>query len=193
MSGQFSTALMFFSLVAIALAANVAEQDEREPAKRTPAALAMRAKEQKLGAYLTAPDIRHTEKLRGPLGVKLEITDAPPVAVGDVFVVRGTVSARENLDGVDYSWSLPAGAQLIHGELRGRMQSLPADQPAHLEVTLKRISPGNLQIHLLAGSSSRGGRFADSAQLNTDDTANSAAAKTAGGPASESKTIKVFH
>src|SRR4051812_17419029 len=114
MSGQLSSTLMFVSLVAIALAANEAEQYENASsiaANRGPAAVldAKSAKERMLGASRAAPRGKHTEKLRGPLAVRLEMMGSQQSAVGETFVVRGTVSTREPLDTVDFAWSLPPG------------------------------------------------------------------------------------
>lgn len=204
MSSQFSTALISISLLAIALAANQADQNGFDDAaiasKRGPAVAAMAtdstvSKEERLGPFKEAPALKHTEKAHGPIDVRLEYVGGLPAAVGDVFVVRGIVSARESLQGVDFQWSLPDGVELVNGAKQGRLDSVSTDQPAAVELTLKKTAPGKFKIHLLAGVSHAGGRFADAAQL--DDSGRQVEMRntkkaTPGGTRSYD-SVKIFH
>ena len=170
MSGKFGTAVMFFSLAAIAMAANRAEEQDAYPASgRAPSSVQMDAgKERILGPFKAAPGLRHTEKLRGPLSVALNSPSAS-AAVGEVFVVLGTLTTRKDLkDGCDFTWSLPAGVELVGGELKGHVNSLSAGQATLIQLTLRKVAAGNVQIHLLAAATVGGMRFADSAQFNSD-------------------------
>src|SRR5688572_3699783 len=103
MSGQ--SIIMFVSLVAIAMAANRAEDIAYQPSvgvgTRGPASLASK---KDLG-FLAGKDIlKHTHKLRGPLSARVELVGDRPVQDGDVFVLKGIVSADAQLNGVEFSW-----------------------------------------------------------------------------------------
>jgi hypothetical protein len=167
MPGHLSATVMFVSLVAIALAANRAA--EFEDAARGPASIAGSEKERVLNASMRVePILLHTEKLHGPLFVTLGIVDPAPKQVGDVFTLRGMISARKMLDGVDYNWTLPPEVALVQGELTGHLGNLSPNQAHPVDLTLRKVSGENGQVHLVVGASLAGAHFADSAQYNTE-------------------------
>ncbi len=165
MSRQFSSALMFVSLVAIALAFNQAENDQATGlgARRSVASADAIHKELVLGTFKPTAELRHTEKLRGPIEVRLE--SASPR--GETFALRGVISTKQGLIDVEYTWSVPDGLEVVRGQLKGRVAALSAEQPAQLEITLRVVGTGNQQVHLLAGATRGGVHFAESAQYNT--------------------------
>ena len=163
MSRPFSSALTLVFLVAIAFAANRASESPAD-LTRGPAAL---SKEQILGAGRMTSPLAHTEKLRGPLSVHLQLVGSKPTNPGDVFVLRGVISSRQELEGANFTWSIPEGLQVVNGMLNGTVASLSPTQSGVVEVTLKHLGTENLQVHLMASSIRGGARFADSAQYNT--------------------------
>lgn len=172
MPGQFSAALMFVSLAAIALAANRAEEvNEMARSTREPASISVAAiqKEEVLNSsYRAEPIMVHTEKMHGPLFVKIERVGAAPKAIGDVFVIRATVSSQKSLSNVDFSWSIPGEVELVTGVNSGRLDSITPQQPGVLEMTLRKLAAANAQVHLLVGTTQGEARFGDTAQFNTD-------------------------
>jgi len=165
---RYSSVALFISLVAIAFAASRASDEEPAMNSRRPAAIAMIKKEQILGPLQVIPEIAHTEKLRGPLSVKLEMVGPRPQQVGDVFVIRGTLATRRDLNSASFTWTIPPGLEIVNGELSGTVQTLNADQPAHVELTLRKLTAENRQVHLMASSSLNNMRFGDSSLYNTD-------------------------
>src|ERR1035437_7279103 len=149
MSGQFSSVIMFCSLVAIAFAANRATEHVLPAASRRPASIDLIKKEEKLGPFNVASALKHTEKLRGPLSVKLEMLGPKPAAIGDVFVLRGTLVSREALQSANYTWSVPAGVELVNGTVSGTLTSIGGDRPGVVELTFRKVSADNVQIHLM--------------------------------------------
>jgi hypothetical protein len=187
---------MFISLVAIAFAARHASDEAPVFRSRAPAAIEVSKKELILGPLKAISEVAHTEKLRGPLSVRLELIGPKPVQVGDVFVMRGTLATRKDLNSANFTWTIPQGLELVNGELTGTVQALTADQPARIELTLRKLTPGNRQVHLMANSSLNEMRFGDSSLYNTDvqDLMNknavvSGAHETPGRPAE----LKIFH
>ncbi len=172
MSGQFSSAVIFISVVAIAVAANLADESSpsarrNQLALRGPASISK--KDMIFGELKPTMELKHTEKVHGGIYVKIALTGAKPHHAGDVFVMRGEIRSEDgDLTGVDFKWSLPAGVRLVNGQLNGTLSSLAADHPAIVELTLEKTSANNEQIHLLAGASRGSSRMADSAQFNTD-------------------------
>lgn len=165
MSGNHSALATMTFLVAIALAANYADQDSAGPrTPRTPAALSK--KEMILGG-VDKPLFRHTDKIRGPVEAAVELIGMRPEAAGDVFVLRGLVTSDLPLTDVDFKWSLPPGVELINGAVRGRIAVLAAGKPAEVQLTLKTLTGENHQVHLIASASRGGTRFAQSVQYNT--------------------------
>src|SRR6185312_7963713 len=134
MSGQFTSIVMFASLVAIAFATNHATDDSILPkGPRGPASI---SKEIKLFKPV-AEMVKHTEKLHGPLHVKVEVMGAAPAAAGDIFVLRGTITAQQNIDVADFSWSIPKGVEVVNGEVAGSLKNVSPDYPGTVEITLR--------------------------------------------------------
>jgi hypothetical protein len=164
MRRQYSAVATTFFLVAIALAANHAE--ENTAVAREPASLPMSLKEQKLG-HIEPALMRHTEKLHGSIETQIQIVGTPPEKAGDVFALRAIISTFETLSNVEFKWALPEGVELINGELKGVITSLAPGKPAEVELTLKTLTGENHQVHLLASSTNHGAHFAEAAHFNT--------------------------
>jgi hypothetical protein len=167
MSQQLSSAIMFIFLVSIAVAANRAEENSAPPpaVNRRPAAAAF-GKKAPLDEVHAAL-FRHTEKIHGPVETQIVPIGAAKAEAGQVFVLKGVISASENLTDVDFKWSIPEGVEVINGALSGRLSQVRAERPAEVELTLKALGDINRQVHLLASGSHGGARFADTAQYNT--------------------------
>jgi len=164
MSGNYSALMTMAFVVAIAVAANRAEENSYlPPAPRTPASL---KKELVLG-NVESPLHRHTEKIHGPVEANVELLGERPEEAGDVFVLKGTVTSSLALTEVDFKWSLPEGVVLVNGELRGQIATLNAGKPAEITLTLKSLTGENHQVHLIASAHRAGTRFAQSVQYNT--------------------------
>lgn len=177
MSGNFNSVTMFVSLIAISLAASRAGHQPSSndfamatASARAPASLeAQTFKESVLaGSPIKRPLHKHTEKIRGPLSVKLELTSASPSQVGDIFVLKGVVTADASIQNIRFKWAIPAGVEIVSGAPNGTIAQLDANSPKMLEVTLKKVSDQNEQIHLQAEASISQTKFGDVAQFNTD-------------------------
>lgn len=175
MSIRLGSVGLFFSLIAIAFAANQADLEDHTNS-RAPASIQVLHKQEKLGAFKTGDEIRHTQKLRGPLSVKLEMVGPTP-QVGDTFMVRATIGSRRALNSAGYQWSLPSELELINGQLTGTVDNVDASPT--VELTLKKLSADNAQIHLMASAAQGDVRFGDSTVLNTDKKTTNVATKAA--------------
>lgn len=161
---------MFVSLVAIVFATNRAQEAAHLPNKssRAPASLVTLEKERILGPFKVAPILRHTQKLHGPLSVRIDLASPTPAEIGEVFVLRGSVFSKEDLQNVEFVWSVPPGLEVINGQLNGTLNLVSAAQARELEVTLRKTTTDNVQVHLMVNGSRNDIGFADSAQYNTE-------------------------
>lgn len=119
-------------------------------------------KERLLGPFLK-PGLHHTEKIRGPLNVAIELLHDD----GETVRLRGVITSRRALDEVEFAWSLPVGVELISGELESTLR-LARGEPYVVDLVVKKLSNNNQQIHFHAQSSAGGARFGDTAQYNTE-------------------------
>lgn len=168
MSNRF-TKLVFttFSLGMIALATQRAEQhstiNQRSiasvPSKKEPSENLKRR-------------FLHTEKLRGPVDTKLEVVGAPAENVGETFILRGVVTSKEEISGIDIKWIIPQGLEVIRGPLQETISHLMPDQPANVELTLRKLTKENVQVHLITAGSKGSFKFGESTQFNTEDQAD---------------------
>jgi hypothetical protein len=194
MSGHsISAIVLFIGVAAIALAS----QHTDVSAGRAPASLVK--KELSLGE--AKPNLpRHTKKIHGPLQSKIELIGAIPEKAGDVFVLKGLVSASQDLRDVEFKWDIPAGLELVNGNLSGTISILSAGLPSEVQVTLRSLTGENYRVHFLAGGTDGGVRFAQSAQYNTlmqplIEASKEAMLKSteANTPPRKEKGLKVFH
>jgi hypothetical protein len=128
MSGQ-SSAVIFIFVLAIGLAANRAE-DARGPVAspasqgRRIASLAhtgqpitiVTSKKSERDFDHTREIHRHTHKLSGPLSSEIVMVGDSPEP-GDIFVLRGVISASASSENVSYKWIIPDGVELVNGEV----------------------------------------------------------------------------
>ena len=200
MSFRFSSIGLFGSFVAIAFAANHAGEYSGAPRARGPAAIATMQKEERLGEFKSLSGGRHTEKIRGPLSVTLEMIGTPP-AVGETFVVRGTINSRRALTSANFAFSIPADVEVINGQVSGTVTNVDADQPAAVELTLRKLTSSSARVHFLANSEMGEIGFGDVAQLDTDHKPLASATQTAStknlkaqSPAQDGPAeVKIFH
>jgi hypothetical protein len=199
MSKQFNSALMFCSVIAIALAVHHAETDPRTDAHPTRALASVESthKEQILGAFKVPSAVAHTDKLRGPLAVHLEKMNG---SASDTVTLRGIISSKQDMSEVEFTWSIPEGLEVVNGQLTGSISALAAHKPTELMVTLHKLKPGtNLQVHLLASARQNGMHFADTAQYNSewqealDARKELVQKKTTAATPPAQQEIKIFH
>ena len=169
MPRQFSSALMFVSVIAIALAANRAEENSVDTVRRGPSSVMYSGtlKERTLGNFKVASNVHHTEKLRGPLKVTIERVGERNPVVGEIYAVRGVFASSEDLAHVTYKWSIPEGVELVQGTTAGEV-AVSGTENTVIEISLRKQSADNLQLHLVATAHREGNVFADSAQYNTE-------------------------
>jgi hypothetical protein len=160
MSGQ--SLMLFVFSVAIAFAANQAEDMIKEPSMRGPASVSG-----KKIVFEEVSAVKHTAKVHGPVDVSVELVGARPNGAGDVFVLKGVVTSSEAVNNIEYSWRIPEEIEVVNGSLEAVIPSLQPDQPFTVEVTLKQKSFANGRIHFRAKSTTPGMKFADTAQYNS--------------------------
>lgn len=170
MSGKYSSVMMFACLVAIAMAANWAEENSSTPinsagsAMRGPSSLTGK----KVALMSADPMLHHTEKIHGPIRAIITLLGDRPSQPGDVFVVQGTLTSSDPLTDVDFKWALPEGVELINGQQSGRIAVLGPSQSADVQLTLKTKTGEDHNISLVAGTSSaEGGRSAVAVNYST--------------------------
>jgi hypothetical protein len=154
--------MLFVFSVAIAFAANQADDMIKDPSMRGPASVSG-----KKIAFEEVSAIKHTAKVHGPVDVSVELVGERPNGAGDVFVLKGVVTSSEAVNNIEYSWRIPEEIEVVNGSLESVIPSLQPDQPFTVEVTLKQKSFANGRIHFRAKSTTPGMRFADTAQYNS--------------------------
>ena len=171
-----SNTVIFLSAIAIAFAANRAE-DARISADTLAASQGRRvanlAQKSVVAPKKSAKDFvvtreihKHTHKLSGPLTSEIKMVGTPPTA-GDIFALKGVITATSATGAVAYKWILPADVELVNGERDGSVESLNAGESREVQVTLRQLSTENEQVHLQVSGGSDVGRFATVSQHNT--------------------------
>ncbi len=162
-----SSAIMFVCMVAIALAANKAEDTDYASSMSAGRSVASEIKQ---SYKVSAPILIHTEKIRGPVSTSIQLISTGPSKAGDTFTLKGLFSSRKDVADLGYQWSLPKDVEIVNGELSGVISTLRPGQDFSVEITLRALSNSNAQIHLsVNGGSHPGLRFGDAAQFNTLD------------------------
>jgi hypothetical protein len=108
------------------------------------------------------PGDRHTEKVTGPIAVRMELEGPAPESVGDLYKVVGYVQSSTPLDNVRLAWNISGTAQLVSGVAHETIR-LAADTETRVEITLKAIRPGAQRVQLRAAATHQGARFAAAA------------------------------
>lgn len=190
--------MMFVSVIAIAVAANRAE-DTSWPRRfastdRGPASIAGK----KEHTLLQKDILRHTHKIRGPLVVDIELVGERPTQPGDVFVLKGLVTSESAINNVEYKWVVPQGVEVINGQLNSTIAVMSEGKPFETQITLRQVSDMNVRVHLRARSATGTTRFGDTAQFNSMDQVKIEASrkelkKSVEDYVEKQKQLKVFH
>ena len=193
MSGQ--SLVMFVSVIAIAVAANRAEDTSlSKPSPRAPASIA----NHKEHGFVQKDLLKRTHKLRGPVGAAVEMVGAPPEAAGDVFVLKGLVSAESALENIEFSWVLPAGVEIVNGQVSSVISAISEDRPFETQITLRQVSTKNARVVFKIRGHDAGMKFSDSAQYHTVnqeriEASRKALQKSTDEYVREEKRLKIFH
>jgi hypothetical protein len=198
MSNQLSALIDTLAIAGIVGVCFLSGQAFAPAPHRSPASVEpMSHKELVLSQGMKFSNLRHTEKLHGPIDVAIQLVGPAPEKSGDVFTLQATVASSESLQNVNYSWSIPEGIEVINGQTGGSFDRIDEEVPGVLEVTLRQLSSQNQQIHLLAGTHDGRRHFAESAQYNSELQAHIDAKKQALKEITEEETsgqnLKVFH
>lgn len=207
MPGQ--SVMMFLSVIAIAIASKSAD-DSRSvttPASRGPASISGK---KELG-LLQRDLLKHTHKVRGPLATSIEVVGAAPEQPGDVFILKGVISAEQSLENIEFAWRIPAGVEIVNGEASSEVKTITEGKPFTTQITLRQLSAENARVSLRVRGRDESMRFGDSAvyhsldqqklesaraelQKTNESYMKSDEGKEAAPEAqSQSKGIKVFH
>ncbi len=170
MSGQ-SLALFVFT-VAIALAANRAEDISLSASAFAPqTAASSRGPASVSGKRIVMTEAsqfqKHTAKVHGPVDAAVQLIGAGPNGAGDVFVLKGVVSASESVQNIEFAWHIPEGLEVVNGSMKSVISSLSPDRPYETQITLRQRGFDNARVHFKVRGSSDGLRFGDSAQYNS--------------------------
>lgn len=174
MSGQ--SLVMFISVVAIAIAANRADDSsswlqqkhrEQNPgaSSRGPASVGGK----KEIAFVQKDLLKHTHKVRGPLAVMVELIGQRPEQPGDVFVLKGVVSSEAALENIEFSWGIPEGVEVVNGQTSSVIAVIGEEKPFETQITLRQISPSNARVTLRVRGHDSDTRFGDTAIYHTMD------------------------
>ncbi len=173
MSGQFSSVMMFVSLMAIAFATNRAsEQTLPSEAHRARGLATVHPedlrKKQILGEFKTAPLFPHTLKVTGPLKVDIQVDGQPPAKIGARFVLMAHVHSTQPLASAQFKWAIPEGVRWISGAQTGTLTDLEPGKAKIVQIVLEKASVENRQVHIHAQGAVGRSRFAAAAQYNTE-------------------------
>jgi uncharacterized protein YndB with AHSA1/START domain len=163
MSNSYRALITFVFLLAIGAAATMTD-DFKADAGRIPASIHSKSP---ISGEGPLSSLRHTSKISPPLDVVMELDGSKPEKPGDTFVIHGRIHAVEDLERVDFKWSIPEDVDVINGEGDGQLTRITGGQDVSLQLTLKTRTGENHQIHLTAGVTVRGSRFSNTAQYNT--------------------------
>lgn len=175
MSGQ--SLVMFISVIAIAIAANRADESsswlqqknlEQNPgfSVRGPASV-----DGKKDFPLAKKELlKHTHKVRGPLAAVVELVGQRPEQDGDVFVLKGTVSSEQALNNVEFTWNLPAsGVEVVNGQTSSVIAVLSEGKPFETQITLRQVGSANARVTLRVRGRDSALQFGDAAFYHTMD------------------------
>jgi hypothetical protein len=102
---------------------------------------------------------RHTEKVTGPIAVRIELDGAAPAKPGDVYKVVGIVKSSQAIEKVEITWLLAGGTDLVSGKAKDTV-SLEAEVEKRIEITVKAARPGAQRVNLRAAATVGSSRFA---------------------------------
>lgn len=196
MSGQ--SLVIFLSVLAIALAANRAEEDTRGDGMHRGLASISSHNAKELQFAQQSEVIRRTHKTRGPISVEIQLIGNAPEKSGDVFVLKGVISSETQLRGVDFQWLLPTGVEVVNGELSSVAQNINEGKPFETEITLRQMSSTNERIMLKARGKDSGMKFGDAAvyhSLNQErlEASRKTLMKSTEEYVQEQSKLKIFH
>jgi hypothetical protein len=168
---------MFISVVAIAIAANRADDSsswlQQKHREQNPGATALRGPASVGGKkdieFAQKDMMKHTHKVRGPLAAVVELVGQRPEQPGDVFVLKGVVSSESALSNVEFSWRVPEGVEVVNGETSSVIAVLSEGKPFETQITLRQVSPSNARVVLRVRGRDSGMRFGDTAVYHTMD------------------------
>src|SRR5262245_31561821 len=72
----------------------------------------VKSKQEVLSVSEDAGD-RHTEKVTGPLTVRVELGGAAPEKVGDIYKLLAHVQSAKDMKNVKLTWLVPGTAQVV--------------------------------------------------------------------------------
>jgi hypothetical protein len=156
---------LFVSVLAIALAAQEVDRTDIS-IPRKPASI-VSSKDQILGQVRPSAH-NHTAKIRPPVQLSLAAVGAGPAKIGDVFVLRATITSDDPISNLRFKWRLPQNIEHINGVLESMIESISSSQPATIEITLKTLTAENQQVFIQISAEQSGLGFGDIAQYNTN-------------------------
>lgn len=174
MSGQ--SLVMFISVIAIAIAANRADdssswlqqkQQEQNPGSSVRGPASVSGKKEL--AFAQKDLLKHTQKVRGPLAVSVELVGQRPEQPGDVFVLKGVVSSEAALENIEFNWGIPDGVEVVNGQTSSVIAVIGEGKPFETQITLRQISPSNARVTLRVRGHDSETRFGDTAIYHTMD------------------------
>jgi hypothetical protein len=131
----------------------------------------------------------HTEKVTGPVLVRIAVKGEEPKEIGTPFVLEALVQASKSIENLHFEWHLPEGIVLINGDRKNTIAVLDVDHPYLTQVTVVQSSVGNKQIHFTANAVQSGVGFGVSTQYNSVEQANLDSQKAFVKAADESRTL----
>ncbi|MBK7844014.1 MAG: hypothetical protein IPJ71_10000 [Bdellovibrionales bacterium] len=115
--------------------------------------------------------VSHTNKVSGPLLVKMKRTVADESIVPGVpFTLDVEIFSEEDIEGVNLKWSLPDEIVLVNGEIERTIDFSSGNGGVkQTSLTVTSTSEQNQQIHLFVSGQKNGTSFGTSIQFNTLD------------------------
>lgn len=108
---------------------------------------------------------KHTEKLSGPMEVRIELEGTPPDEAGDVYKLVGYVRTDQVFSNARIQWLIPSTAEWVSGTVREQV-SLSPEKEFRTELTLKAKNSAPQRVQLRASASENRSRFAASGHYN---------------------------
>lgn len=109
------------------------------------------------------------QKVRPPISIIIDKKSAGRIGSNQEFELTAEVSSKTKADSIQVDWQLPAGVEVIGGEVSHVISNLKANEKRVIRITLKSLSSENQQIHIIAKGNYRGESLTSGDQFNTAD------------------------
>ncbi len=115
------------------------------------------------------PDIHKLQKGSGALEIQITSPQKSNLDAGSVIELEASVTAKMDLNDLQFGWLLPEGITAETGSVDGQIGKLAAGESTTLRLTIKSTTNDNRRVHLHVFRHENGEPSGKMAQYNTVD------------------------